>query len=107
MFDGLMCRAILANADAIVRHHIDDRLMHDRREAKRRLEIVRKHEEGCAERMESAVELDAVANRRRRKLANAEVDVCARAILCAIKSLAFELGLVGGREIRAAAKEVG
>ncbi len=56
--------------------------------------------------MEPAVKLNAVADTGHCELANAEVNIRARAVFNAEESLALELGLVAGREIRAAAEEV-
>ena len=81
--------------------------MHDGGETKRGLEIVCKHEECCTERMESAVELNTIADRRHRKLANTKVNVCRRTILRAEEAFALEFSLVGGRKIRASAKQIG
>ena len=101
-----MRRAVFANANAVVRHDVDHRQVHQRGEAQRGLEVVRKDEERGAERMEPTVKLDAIADCRHGELANAKVDVRARAIFHAEESLALELGFVARREIRAAAEEV-
>ena len=80
LLNGLVRRAVFANANAVVRHHIDHRQVHQRGESQRGLEVVRKYEERCAERMEPAVELDSVADARHCKLANAKVNIAAFSI---------------------------
>ena len=43
-----MGRAVLAEADGIVRHHVDDAAAHQRRQADRAAGIVGEHQEGAA-----------------------------------------------------------
>jgi hypothetical protein len=48
MLDRLMGRAVLAEADGVVRHDVDDALAHQRGEADRRAAIVGEDQEGAA-----------------------------------------------------------
>ena len=77
MLDRLVRRAVLAEADRIVRHDIDDRNAGQRRDAHRRARIVGEDQEGRAGRDEAAMQRDAVHRRRHAVLADAVVDVAA------------------------------
>ena len=59
MLDRLMRRAVLAEADRVVRHDIDHALLHQRREADRRAAIIGEHEEGAAIGHDAAMQRDA------------------------------------------------
>ena len=50
MLDRLMRRAVLAEADRVVRHHVDDALAHQRGEADRRAAVIGEHQERAASR---------------------------------------------------------
>ena len=68
---------VLAEADRIVGHHVDDALLHQRREPDRRPRIVGKGEEGAAIGEHAAMQRDAVHRRRHRVLAHAVAHVAA------------------------------
>ena len=77
MLDRLMRRAVLAEADRVVRHHVDDALAHQRREPDRRPAIVGEHQEGAAVGDDAAVQRHAVHRRGHAVLADAVVDEAA------------------------------
>ena len=80
LLDRLVGGAILTEADRIVREHVDDPERADRREPQRRLEIVEEDEERRAVRTQPA-QRHAIAGRRHGVLADAEMEVAARAIV--------------------------
>ena len=75
-----MRRAVLAQADRVVRHHIGDRRAHQRRQPDRRAAIVGEHHERAAVGPQHPVQRDAVHRRRHAVFADAVVDVGAREI---------------------------
>src|SRR5437763_1481453 len=70
MLDGLMRRAVFTEADRIMREHINDGSMHDRRYSQRRSHVIGEYKERGAERPQSA-ERQAVADRGHAVLADA------------------------------------
>ena len=77
MLDRLVGRAVLAEADGIVRHHVDDRDAGERRDAHGGAGIVGEDQEGGAGRHAAAMQRDAVHGRRHAVLADAVMDVAA------------------------------
>ena len=78
VLDRLVRRAVLAEADRIVREDEDRAQLHQRRHAQRVARVVGEREEGADVRDEAAVQREAVGDRAHRELAHAEVDVVAR-----------------------------
>ena len=76
LLDRLVRRAILAEADRVVREDVDDPEVAQRRQPQRRLEIVEKHEECRAVRAEPR-QREPIARRGHAMLADAEVEVAA------------------------------
>ncbi len=64
MLDRLVGRPVLAEADRIVRHHIDDAQLHQRRQPDRRPGVIGEGQEGPAIGNEPAMRGDAVHRRR-------------------------------------------
>ena len=64
MLDRLMGRAVLAEADGVVRHHMDDADAHQRRQPDRRAAVIGEGQEGAAIGNEAAMQRDAVHRRR-------------------------------------------
>ena len=107
MLDGLMGRPILAQADGIMGHHIDDPLAHQCGEADRRPAIIGEDEEGPAIGDEAAMERDAVHRRGHAMLAHAIIDIAAGIIGRAHRRHVLGLGIVRAGEIGRAADELG
>ena len=61
MFDRLVGRAVLAEADRIVGQHINDALAHHRRQPQRRTQVIRKDQESSTVGDQAAVKGDTVA----------------------------------------------
>ena len=76
LLDRLVGRAVLAEADRVVGEDVDHRQLHQRREADRRPGVVGEGEVGRPERPQLG-EREAVADRRRLVLADAEVELAA------------------------------
>ena len=100
-----MGRAVLAEADGIVGHHIDDAELHERRQPDRRPAVVGKGEEGTAEGDDAAVERHAVHHRAHGVLAHAEIEVAAAVVAGGNGDERVGLGAVGAREVRRATDE--
>jgi hypothetical protein len=77
VFDGLVRRAVFPDADRVVRHHVDNALVHQRAKADGRAGIVREDEEGARVGNDAAVQRHAVHRRRHRMLADAPVHITA------------------------------
>ena len=77
VLDRLVRRAVLAEADRIVREHEDVAQLHQRRHAQRVARIIGEREERPRVRNEPAVQRDAAGDRRHAELAHAELDVVA------------------------------
>ena len=75
MLDRLVRRAILAQADRIVRQHVDHPLAHDGAHADRRTHIVGEHKERAGVRDQPAMQRHAVRGGAHAMLAHAEMDV--------------------------------
>ena len=80
VLDRLVGRAVLAEADGIVGHHVDDRNAGERRDAHGGAGIIGEDQEGRAGRHEAAMQRDAVHGRRHAVLADAVMDVAARVV---------------------------
>ena len=63
MLDRLVRRAVLAEADRVVREHVDDAQLHQRRHAHGVAPVVGEHEERAAVGDEAAVQREAVHDR--------------------------------------------
>ena len=74
LLDRLVGRAVLADADRIVREHVDDRQLHQRPEPDRRLHVVAEDQEARAEGADLG-QREAVDDRAHGVLAHAEVQV--------------------------------
>ncbi len=77
VLDRLMGRAVLAEADAVVRHDVNDALAHQRRQADRWPAVVGEDEERAAVRDETARQRDTVHRSRHAVLTHAIVNVVA------------------------------
>ena len=106
LLDRLVRRAVLADADRVVREDVDDGDLHQRGEPDRAARVVREDEEPRPERAQLR-ERESVGDRRRRELAHAEVEVASRAIVRTevAGSVEREPRLRRRREIRRAADE--
>src|SRR3546814_5483761 len=85
MLDRLVGRAVLAQADGIMRHHIDRPRILKRGQAYRGAAIVRKHEEGAAIGNDAAVQRHAVHRGCRAELADAVIDIAAGIVLRSVE----------------------
>ncbi len=93
VLDRLMRRAVLAEADRVVRPDPERRQAHQCGEAHRRAHVVGEDEEGRAVRLQQrGLEREAVDDRAHRVLADAESDVAAR-VDGGERAAAGELGL--------------
>ena len=77
MLHRLVRRPVFADADRVVRHHVDDALTHQRAEADGGAGIVREDEEGAGIGHDAAMQRHAVHRGSHRMLADAPVDVAA------------------------------
>ncbi len=106
LLDRLVRRAVLADADRVVREHEDRRHLHDRREPQRRAHIVRKDEEGAGVGAQIG-ERHAVGGGAHAMLANAEMHVAAVVAARLERAGVLDVGLGRGREIGGAADQPG
>ena len=102
-----MRRAVLAEADRVVREDIHDLLPHERREADRGPAVIREHEERAAVRNETAIERHAVHGRGHAVLADAVVEVAPREVALHDRLLALGLRVVRAGEVGRAADQRG
>mmetsp|Transcript_6189 Transcript_6189/g.24949 ORF Transcript_6189/g.24949 Transcript_6189/m.24949 type:complete len:367 (-) Transcript_6189:960-2060(-) len=107
MLDGLVGRAVLTQADGVVRHHVDDALLHQRGHADGVAAVIAEGQEGAAVRNEAAVQRQPVHDRCHAELANAVVDVAPAARAGTHCAAAGEVGQVRSREVGAAAEHLG
>jgi hypothetical protein len=116
VLDRLVGRAVLAQADGVVREHVDDAPLHQRRHADRVAAVVAEGQEGAAVRDVAAVQRDAVHDRGHAELAHAVVDVAADLAVRhlhvagqvdAQRRRALGVGEVGAGEVGAAAQQLG
>ena len=105
MFNRLMRWSILAKADRIMRHHIDNALFHQRRQADRGTAIIGKHQEGATIGDRPAMKRDAVHRRRHAMFANAVIDIGAGRIVMAEDVLPAGTGVVGAGQVGRAADQ--
>ena len=77
MLDRLMRRAVFAEADRIMRHHIDGAHAHQRRKPDRRPAVIGEDQEGAAIGNDAAMQRHAVHRRRHAVLADAVMDIAA------------------------------
>ena len=102
----LVRRAVLADADAVVREDVGDGQFAERGEADARAAVVGEHEERGAAGAEEAVVGDAVADRAHGVLADAEPDVAAQRILLREIAAVLDVVLRGAEEVGAAGDDM-
>ena len=107
MLDGLVGRAVLAEADGIVGHDVDDALAHQGGEADGGPCVVGEDEEGAGEGDEAPVQGHAVHDGRHAVLARTVVEVAAAEVAGGDGAALGGLGVVGGGEVARAADEGG
>ena len=107
MFDRLMGRAILAKADAVVRHHVDHARFLQRRKPDRSAAIVGEHEEGAAIRDNAAMQRHAVHRGGHAEFADAVVDVATGIVVRRERADPTSLGVVRAGQVGAAAHGLG
>ena len=105
MLDRLMRRAVFAEPDRIMGHHVDDAGAHQRGEPHRRPRIVGEDQEGRAVRREAAMQEDAVHGRGHAVLADAVMDEAALRRLGRERHRRFRLVVVGAGEVGGAGEE--
>ena len=81
MFDRLVGRPVFAKADGIMRHHIDNALAHQRRQADRRAAVIGKDKKGAAIGNRPAMQRDAVHRRRHAMFAHPVMNIGAGRLL--------------------------
>src|SRR6266545_3156179 len=91
LLDRLMRRSVFAQADRVVREHVDGREMRQRRQPNGWPHVVGEDQERSAERYEAAMEGDAVQHGAHRVLADAVMEVAAG-------SAPLDLGVVRARD---------
>ena len=106
MLDGLMGRAVLADADGVVREDVGDLLLHHCGKAHAVLHIVGEAEERGRIGAQAAVQRHGVADRAHRVLADAEVNVVAFGRFSGEIAAVLHVGLVGRAQVGAAAEQV-
>ena len=99
MLDRLVGGAVLAEPDGIVGQHIDRLPAHQRGEAKRRLQVVGKDQEGPGIGDDPAMQRHPVHRRGHAVFAHAVMDVAAGKILPGDDAGALEQGVVRSRQI--------
>src|SRR5258707_9952281 len=104
MLDRLMRRSVFAQADGIMRHHMDDAYLNDGGQPNRRTEIIREDEDRPRIGNESAMQGDAVHGRGHAVLAYAIMDEGSGIIARRNLGMVFRLGEVGGRQTRRTAE---
>src|SRR6185312_3385517 len=77
VFDRLVGRAVFTEADRVVREYEDRRRLHQRGDTQRVAAVVGEGQEGTAERLEAAVQRDAVDRGAHAEFAHAVVHVVA------------------------------
>ena len=103
MLDRLVGRAVLAEPDRIVRHHMDDALAHERGQPDGRPAVVGEHQERAGIGNDPPVQRHAVHGRRHAVLAHAVMDEAAGIIGGGEHRHAFRPGVVGAGEVGRAA----
>ena len=108
LLDRLVRRAVLPDADRIMREDVDDRQLHQRAQADGRLHVVGKDQEARAEGADLG-QREPVQDRAHGVLANAEMQIAAARRVGFEIAGAFEreAGLGRGREIGGAADQPG
>ena len=113
VFHRLVGGAVFAQADGVMREHVDDAALHQRGHADRVAAVVAEREEGAAVGDVAAVQRDAVHDRGHAELAHAVVDVAAdlavgqhhRAVLAEAQlGRALGVGQVGAGQVGRAAQ---
>ena len=107
MLDGLVRRAVLAQADRVVREDMNHAQLHQRGHANSVAAVVAEGEEGAAVRNEAAVQRQPVHDRRHAELAHAVVDVAPAGLAGPHGTAAREVGQVRAREVGTAAEHLG
>ncbi len=99
VLDGLVGRAVLADADRVVGEHETDLGLGERRQADRRAHVVGEHEEGAADRQGAPVQRHADQRRTHRMLADAVVDVSPAAVFGRERGRPGQAGAVAAGEV--------
>ena len=105
MLDRLMRRAILAQADTVMRHDVDHALAHERGQPDRRAAIVGEDEEGRAIRHDAAMKCQTVHGGGHAVLAHPPMHVVAFEVLARDRGVMRGLGVIGAGQIGRAAKQ--
>jgi hypothetical protein len=103
MLDRLVGRAVLAEADAVMGHHVLHRHAHQRREPHRGARVVGEAHEGAAIGPHAAMQRHAVHRRRHAVLADAVIDVAPLAVLGLEDAEIGGLGVVRAGQVGRAA----
>ena len=80
MFNRLVGRSVLAQADTVMGHDIDRAHAHQCRQANGVARIVRKHQKRAAIGDQTAMHADAIHRRRHAEFAHAVADIVARLV---------------------------
>jgi hypothetical protein len=107
MFDGLVRRAVFAQADGVVCEDVDHALVHERRQTDGGATVVGEDEEGAPVRDDPAVQGHAIHDRAHRVLAHAEVHVASLIAAGRESADVFQHRQVRATEVGRAADEFG
>ncbi len=107
VLDRLVGRAVLAQADGVVGHHVDDPGLHQRAQADGRAAVVGEGQEGARIGDDAAVQGHAVHGRGHAELAHAVVDVTAGVVGRVERLHALDEGVVRAGQVGRAADHVG
>ena len=99
MLDRLVCRAILAKTDGVMRHHINDALAHQCGQADRRTTIIGEDKECAAIGNGPAMKRDTVHRRCHAMLANTVMNIASGGTVTAIGILAADTGVVRSGQV--------
>ena len=106
VLDRLVRRAVLAQADRVVREHVDHAQLHQRRHAQRVARVVGEHQERAAVGNEAAVQRDAVHDRAPCRT-RARRSRCSCRLACGVDGLeGLDHGEVGAGEVGRAAEQL-
>ncbi len=107
VFHRLVGRAVLAEADRVVRVDEDHALLHQRGHARRVAGVIREHQEGATVRHEPAVQRDAVHDGRHAELAHAVMQVVAADFVAGDRLRPLVVRVVRTRQVGRAAEHLG
>ena len=99
MLDWLVRRPVLAKADGIMRHHIDDALAHQGGQADRRAAVIGEDKEGAAIGNGPAMKRDAVHRRCHAVFADTVMHIASRGAVTAVGILAADAGVVRSGQV--------